>query len=125
MEQPTQSKLKHRDIKEYRLHSLSLQNNLCALCQEPIIDDAVLDHDHKTGRIRCVLHRGCNSMLGKIENNMPRSRMSQQRLKTFARNLVDYITSTHTDLLHPTHKEPKMKTSYKKKGGGKRPPKKY
>lgn len=101
-------KLKSTAIKSYRLEQLEKQNNCCALCGDVIIDDAVLDHDHKTGLIRQVLHRGCNSMLGKIENNMPRSRMNQLRLKTFAENLLAYIQTTHTDITHPTHKDKTM-----------------
>ena len=102
-------KLKSTGIKGYRLEQLEQQDGLCALCREAIIDDAVLDHDHKTGLIRQVLHRGCNSMLGKIENNMPRSRMNRDRLRTFAVNLMQYIETEHTDVTHPTHKEKAVK----------------
>jgi hypothetical protein len=105
-------KLKSTAIKSYRLQQLEKQNNCCALCGDVIIDDAVLDHDHKTGLLRQVLHRGCNSMLGKIENNMPRSRMNKDRLRTFVLNLVGYIETLHTDITHPTHK---VKVSKKKK----------
>ncbi len=101
-------KLKSTAIKSYRLEQLEKQNSCCALCGDVIIDDAVLDHDHKTGLVRQVLHRGCNSMLGKIENNMPRSRMNRDRLRTFALNLMQYIETTHTDITHPTHKEKNM-----------------
>jgi hypothetical protein len=101
-------KLKSTAIKSYRLEQLEKQNSCCALCGDVIIDDAVLDHDHKTGLLRQVLHRGCNSMLGKIENTMPRSRMNRDRLRTFALNLMQYIETTHTDITHPTHKEKKM-----------------
>ncbi len=113
-------KLKRTEIKSYRELQLQQQQNLCALCGEHILDDAVLDHDHKSGLIRRVLHRGCNSMLGKIENNMPRSRITMARLDAFARNLVTYITNAHTDLIHPTHKE---KTMGRGRGRGKKPPK--
>ena len=101
-------KLKSTEIRGYRLQQLKQQNNLCALCGDAIIDDAVLDHDHKSGLIRQVLHRGCNSMLGKIENAMPRSRMNRQRLRVFAVNLLGYIETAHSDVIHPTHKEKKM-----------------
>lgn len=100
-------RLKYKDVKDYREQTLALQNNLCALCEEPVIDDAVLDHCHRTGLLRCVLHRGCNSMLGKIENNMPRSKMTPERLRNFANNLADYIQTTHTGITHPRHKEKK------------------
>jgi hypothetical protein len=101
-------KLKSTAIKGYRLEQLEKQNGCCALCGDVIIDDAVLDHCHKTGLLRQVLHRGCNLMLGKIENNMPRSRINRDRLRTFAQNLLQYIETMHTDIIHPTHKEKDM-----------------
>ena len=110
-------KLKYTEVKTYRTQQIQEQNNCCALCGEEIIDDAVLDHDHKTGLIRQVLHRGCNAMLGKIENNMARNRMTQQRLAKWAVNIVQYISKTHCDLIHPTHltKEERKMKAYKKK----------
>jgi hypothetical protein len=111
-------KLRHSDIKPYRERLLLEQHNVCGLCGDIIIDDAVLDHDHKTGKIRTVLHRGCNAMLGKIENNMARNRLSIERLNTFALNLVDYLKREYEDIVHPTYQTPrerKMKTAYKKK----------
>lgn len=105
----TMNKLKNKDIKLYREQQLALNNNCCALCGEEVFDDAVLDHDHKSGLIRQVLHRGCNSMLGKIENNMARSRMDINRLRVWANNLVDYIQTVHTDIVHPTHLRVKRK----------------
>jgi hypothetical protein len=96
-------KLKSTEIKAYREAQLSHQNYKCALCGEDIQDDAVLDHCHKTGFLRQVLHRGCNSLLGKIENSMPRSRVDIRRLEGIAHNLVNYLTTTHTEITHPTH----------------------
>lgn len=124
-------KLKYSEIAEYRSQQLGLQNSRCALCGDMILDDAVLDHDHKTGFIRKVLHRGCNSMLGKIENNMPRSRMTLDKLEEFAGRLIEYIKTQHTLSLHPTFKTKEEKMTIKKKtmgmgrgrGKGKRPPK--
>lgn len=107
------NKLKASKIKEYRQQQLALQNNCCDLCGEEVVDDAVLDHDHKTGLIRKVLHRGCNSMLGKVENNMARSRMDIYRLRAWAENLVDYIQTVHTDIVHPTHTRVKRKPKRK------------
>ena len=124
-------KLKTREIKLYRETQLSHQNHKCALCGEIVGEDAVLDHDHKTGLLRKVLHRGCNSMLGKIENNMPRSQMTRERLGVFASNLLAYISTQHTEIRHPTHltiEERKMKKAKQTamgrgRGRGKKPPK--
>lgn len=116
-------KLKRSEIKEYRSKQLDLQFNLCALCSEPIQDDAVLDHDHKTGLIRSVLHRGCNAMLGKVENNMARNRMDRERLRKWAQNIVSYISKTHSDLIHPTYKTPEERKMGQGRGKGRKPPK--
>ena len=97
-------KLKSSEVKAYRQAQLKNQDYKCALCGEPVEDDAVLDHCHKTGLLRQVLHRGCNSLLGKIENSMPRSRVDIRRLKGIAHNLIQYLTTQHTEILHPTHR---------------------
>jgi len=119
-------KLKYNEVRDWRIRQLGIQDYTCALCGdicEP--EEAVLDHDHKTGLLRQVLHRGCNSMLGKIENAMPRSRVSVERLEAIAGRLIEYITTQHTEVLHPTHKtkeERKMKRA-QGRGKGKKPPK--
>jgi hypothetical protein len=98
-------KLKHKEIKELRDKMLLEQQHLCALCKEHCEEgDAVLDHDHKTGRIRGVLHRGCNALEGKISNNMPRNRVNLQRLEGIAQNIIKYLTQEREDIVHPTHK---------------------
>jgi hypothetical protein len=114
-------RLKHSEIKDYRETQSLHQNNQCALCGEDFNDDAVLDHDHKTGMVRQVLHRGCNSFLGKIENSMPRSLVTITRLEAISKNLVKYMTTEHTDIIHPTYKtreQLKMRAYKKKKKGG-------
>ena len=116
-------KLKHSEVRDWRIRQLGTQDYFCALCHDSIEPtEAVLDHDHKTGLLRQALHRGCNSMLGKIENNMPRSKMTVERLSVFTTNLIEYITKQHTEVLHPTYKtqeERKMKAYKKKKSPGK------
>jgi hypothetical protein len=69
----------------YRTKALALQGGGCALCGEHVAPgEAVADHDHTTGVIRGVLHRGCNAMLGHIENNRPRHKLTNiARLSKF------------------------------------------
>jgi len=65
----------------------------------------VLDHDHHTGAVRDALHRGCNALLGKIENNY--KRYGVWHLKPFLAGAGDYLqrhSENRTGLLHPTHK---------------------
>ena len=108
-------KLKYKEIPTHRSERLQQQEYRCALCDQHIVDDAVLDHDHKTGKIRSVLHRGCNSMLGKIENNMPRNRMDIHRLEQFSKNLVKYITQQYEDIVHPTYRTAEEKRIRRRK----------
>ena len=109
------NKLKATEIKDYREQQLAKQHNCCSLCGDPIAEGkAVLDHDHKTGLIRSVLHRGCNAMLGKIENAMEINDISKQRLARIAANLIHYINHSSTDLLHPTHVTTPRKKKVKK-----------
>ena len=108
-------KLKYTEVKTYREQQLQAQNHNCALCGERIDGDAVLDHCHKTGLLRKVLHRGCNALLGKIENNMARNGVDYMRLEIFASNLAAYISTEWTTVLHPTYKTPEERRELSKK----------
>jgi len=44
------------------------QNGICPICEQPLdFSSAVVDHDHDTNKIRGLLHRACNLMLGHFE----------------------------------------------------------
>lgn len=70
----------------------------------------MVDHDHKTGVIRAVLHRGCNSMLGKVENHLPMSGLGKGGtlvlLAAFLASLVPYLLrpDKYTSYIYPTHR---------------------
>jgi len=99
-------KVKYKDIKTIRDNKILAQNQKCQLCESEL-DSPVLDHNHKNGEIRSVLCRGCNLMLGKLENGMARFRLTDpDKLRTFLSNVSDYIT-TGSDLIHPTFKKKK------------------
>lgn len=99
-------KLKSSEVSSYRATKLAEQGGRCALCGDLIeAGQAVLDHDHRTGYVRGVLHKGCNSMLGHIENNRPRYSMLGARLMRWCVNVFKYIHTDYSDQpLHPTHK---------------------
>jgi hypothetical protein len=39
------------------------QSGRCDICEEPLLDPHV-DHDHRSGKVRALLCRGCNVVLG-------------------------------------------------------------
>jgi len=96
-------KLRPKDLREYRIARLQSNEGLCELCSLPIEEGkAVLDHDHADGLVRGVIHRSCNSVLGKIE----RGRRYGKEFSPidFALGVGLYLTKTHGNLLHPTAK---------------------
>lgn len=93
-------------MQPFRLQTLANQGNKCALCGQPLkLADAVLDHDHVTGECRGVLHRGCNSMLGKIENHRKLAKMtSAESLSNFLAGVLIYIHNARLGVAYPTHR---------------------
>lgn len=101
-------RLKSTQVKAHRDELLAAQAGRCALCGEPVSpkNPPVLDHDHKTGLCRAVLHRGCNAALGHVENNRARYFMTDPvRLSKWARAIATYLTKDYTgNPYHPTFK---------------------
>lgn len=101
------SRLTQRELGEWRDRTLQdKQHGLCSLCLRPIAKGAACaDHDHKTGHLRGVLCRGCNSLLGKIENNAPRYGLQQPALFTMLKQVEWYLSRDHgLNPVYPTHK---------------------
>ncbi|AAP58703.1 35L [Xanthomonas phage Xp10] len=108
MEEPR--RISAKEIAVVRQAISELQGGRCAICQGLLGDkaplDACLDHNHSTGAIRGVLHRGCNSVLGLVENNAKRYGVFA-RLIQFCAGLAGYLRiheDNVTNLLHPSHK---------------------
>lgn len=102
-------RLKTTEVAEVRKDMMAMQGGRCALCGQPLGTkaplDPVLDHDHHTGAIRGVLHRGCNSLLGKVENGA--ARYGVRNLLLFGAGLSTYLRVNLTNtsgLLHPSFK---------------------
>ncbi len=86
---------------------LADQGHCCLLCgREVEREQAVLDHDHVTGHVRGVLHRGCNAMLGHLENNRPRHMLKDDdKFGAFLSNVLSYINGDYSqNPQYPTHK---------------------
>lgn len=92
--------------KAYREAKLKEQGGRCALSGYTLSPaEAVLDHDHATGHVRGVLHRGVNSLLGKIENNHKRYGVSLPMLRAMAPAVAAYIEKDYSaNVYYPTHR---------------------
>lgn len=105
--------LKTSQIPAVRAKLLTEQGGKCALCGLPCAPDkAVLDHCHSEGFIRGTLHRSCNSLLGKLENNRARYGLGKDNeFAAFLAGVVKYLHSTKNKFstLHPTFKTPEQK----------------
>ena len=99
-------RIKTTEVATVRYELLQKQGATCALCKLPCTTlDAVLDHDHSTGALRGTLHRTCNALLGKVENNY--KRYGVKNLGAFCAGLAGYLQRhmvNQTGLLHPTFK---------------------
>lgn len=99
-------RLKTTEVAHVRETLLADQQGRCALCLLPCSPgESVLDHDHSTGAVRAALHRGCNALLGKVENNA--GRYGVKSVAAFGVGLGQYLNKHRiniTGLLHPTHK---------------------
>lgn len=118
------TRLTKTTLAAWRAAKLEEQAGRCALCQEPIAaGEAVADHDHVTGAMRGVLHRGCNAMLGHIENNRARNKLTTvRRLSTWAANIVQYIHAHQHPATprYPTHRDAEEKRELRNKRARKR-----
>lgn len=97
------NRLKQKEIKDFRMELWHEQSHTCPLCDRQIEkEDAVLDHCHKTGHIRRVLHRSCNSSEGRVMK-WAYSSKSYDPLY-FLNNLIKYHNLDFTNMpLHPKH----------------------
>ena len=108
-------RLKRSELAEYRAKLWRAQGKRCAVTGESLsFEDAVLDHDHKTGHIRGVIHRGVNSLLGKVENNYRRCGLSYPQMLRAVRNFPSYIQRDSTgNPLYPTFRTEEEKRERK------------
>ena len=109
------SKLKEKEIKEFRERMVHKQKGICPLCKHKLnYEEATLDHCHETGHVRAALHRSCNAAEGRILHWAgTRSRGDDPVL--FIKNLLTYWRKDFThNPLHHTHgrkrrRKPRMK----------------
>jgi len=111
------AKLKQSEIKKVREELLVKQGGVCAMCQMPLdTADAVLDHNHATGYVRGVCHRGCNGAEGRILNAIRRS--GAVSTMSLLEGLVAYYklhAEPKTDMIYPSFKTPEERKALAKK----------
>ena len=108
-------------VKGITMAILDKQGGKCAVCKLTIDrnttghkSDYCLDHCHETGIIRGVLHRSCNSALGKIDNAAGRwgaKSMKYSAIIPYLRAVVEYYERGNplgVDLVYPDHKTPEQ-----------------
>jgi len=103
-------RIKHKEIAEVREQLRKDHGECCVLCALPLSkEDAVLDHCHERGVIRGTIHRSCNSLLGKLENNYKRLGMRELHFEQFVSGAFTYLFTdvyeVNPPLLHPKHKQ--------------------
>lgn len=114
------NRLTVKQVAEWRARIAEAQFDLCALCGGSFTakNPPVLDHDHLSGTIRGVLHRGCNSMLGKLENNRLRYLLRDDvRFSRFLGQVLQYLWKDYgpNRPRYPTHRNPEERAALAKK----------
>lgn len=73
-------KLSHSFTLEDYKSMLDSQNSKCKICNNPLIKpkDIALDHCHKTGKVRGILCRYCNTGIGMLQDD---TRILQNAIK--------------------------------------------
>ena len=110
-------RLTPKQLKEYREAQWLAQGKRCALTGYTIsLDQAVVDHDHATGRIRGVLHRGVNSLLGKIENSYRRFGVSLPMVTAMTAGIQEYLARDQgCSPVYPKHRTEEEKRERRNK----------
>lgn len=109
---PKEVQLSNPDVGVVRAELLDIQDSVCPLCNR-LIRRPVVDHWHQkvnkgNGKCRLVICAGCNSLVGRIENALPRYLVDYSDAPLFLRNLADYLEAGTTNLVHPTER-PRVK----------------
>jgi len=116
--------LKPSELKDIRLVLLKRQKYLCKICGcvldiENNSKNVHLDHCHKTGFIRAVLCRRCNTLEGELTNWY--IRLTKRELKSnedkiaLYRGLTRYLKAKPTKWIHPGYGKKKRRKKRKKK----------
>jgi hypothetical protein len=98
---------------KWRIEQLEISDK-CRLCGQQC-QNPVVDHNHRTGALRGVICRSCNSALGAIERTF---RYGIKDIVKFAEDAAVYLryhSEDRTGLLHDTHRTEDEKKLRRKK----------
>ena len=84
-------------------------NHICEMCHRPFTkwDPAVVDHDHKSGLIRAVIHNSCNGFEGRVGKMLNHSHKGVGKIES-AVMLGEYYTkfeNPNSGYIYYTHKD--------------------
>ena len=95
-------RIRPKDFKQWRRDN---KPEFCPLLGVPLSqDDAVVDHDHKTGHVRGVVHRQANALMGKIENYYLcfMAKLDVGDLRVVLTRIVEWMEANYEHMpLHP------------------------
>lgn len=102
-----------KTYKDAKVSLYKLQGGLCPLCNKPLVsvESSHLDHDHaltgaNAGKVRGLLHSGCNRCEGKFGSWFKRFGMEGGGVDfpTFLRNLATYLENDYSNNdFHPQY----------------------
>ena len=113
-------KISRSQLKAWAIgHLKTQQGGLCCICKQTIDltvkghkSDWVVDHDHTDGRIRGVLHRGCNGAEGKVFTaaaTWGKQGFNTEAVAKYLRTLADYLEKPGCGFMYPDHKSDEEK----------------
>ncbi len=104
-------KLARSQANAYKLKLVQAQGWLCPVSGKRFdpqnLKDAVLDHNHKTGEIRGVLHRSANAVEGKVFSAVGRwggTGMDYDEALPYLERLIAYLRQPGVGVLYHLHK---------------------
>jgi len=105
------TKIKQSELAKVRQELLVKQNGQCMFCGGNLTGIAsrniVVDHNHDTGIIRGVAHRGCNGAEGKVLNYLKtwgKCKSKVEVVRMMKRLLAFWEKEPKTEYIYPTHK---------------------
>lgn len=102
-------------LKKIKERLLIQQNYICPICNTSMKHDLsrnqVIDHDHATGQIRAVVHRGCNWSEGLLKSACikTRSKITAKELFTRILNYWEYHKKNPSGYFYPEKKKRRRK----------------